>query len=63
MTSDVRENLEHYLVLALILALGFFLFGYFNYEMVLQRLIAGGVGIAYVLWGVLHHHLTDKHKQ
>jgi hypothetical protein len=60
MTSDVKRHTGHYSVLALVLASGFFLFSWFNYDLLLQRLVVIAVGLAYVLWGIVHHMLSDK---
>jgi len=60
MTSDVRKHVGHYIVLAFILAFGLFLFSWFNYDLLLQRLVLLAVGLAYIFWGLVHHMLTDK---
>lgn len=58
MIQDIRNHLNHYTVLALILLLGLVLFLYFVNNPALQLLILIGAASAYVFWGFAHHALT-----
>ena len=53
------EDLGHYLVLFIILLIGLVSFWYFSYQKFVQVWAVILTGLAYVLWGVIHHYL-DK---
>ena len=60
MTRDIRDNTSHYIVLGMILAFGLLAFSYFNYDFLLQRMVAATIGILYIFWGIGHHIMVDK---
>ncbi|MBM3205494.1 hypothetical protein FJZ41_01420 [Candidatus Shapirobacteria bacterium] len=49
------KDLKHYLLLLAILSIGFGLFWIFNFNRQIQILITIALGIAYVVWGTIHH--------
>jgi len=49
------KDLKHYLSLLAILSIGFGLFWIFNFNRHIQIIITVSLGIAYVIWGVVHH--------
>ena len=49
------KDLKHYLSLLAILSIGFGLFWIFNFNRQIQIMITIGLGIAYIVWGVVHH--------
>jgi len=49
------KDLKHYLSLLAILSIGFGLFWIFNFNRQIQIMITIGLGIAYVIWGIVHH--------
>jgi len=54
------KDLKHYLSLMAILSIGFGLFWIFNFNRQIQIWITIGLGVAYVLWGVLHHAIKKE---
>lgn len=54
------KDLKHYLSLMAVLSIGFGLFWIFNFNRQIQVWITVGLGIAYVLWGTLHHFLKKE---
>ena len=54
------KDLKHYLSLLAILSIGFGLFWIFNFNRQIQIWITIGLGITYVLWGVLHHAIKKE---
>jgi len=49
------KDLKHYLSLLAFLSIGFGLFWIFNFNRHIQIIITIGLGIAYVIWGTIHH--------
>lgn len=60
MWQDIKGHLLHYLILFLILGLGFWGFWSFSYRPNLQRIIIASIVISYFLWGVIHHKLEGN---
>lgn len=58
--QDFKTHIPHYLVLFLILGLGFLGFWYFSYQERAQQVIVLAVAAFYVLWGVAHHTLEEN---
>lgn len=54
------KDLKHYLSLLAILSIGFGLFWIFNFNRQIQIWITIGLGVTYVLWGVLHHSIKKE---
>lgn len=54
------KDLKHYLFLMAILSIGFGLFWIFNFNRQIQMWITVGLGVAYVLWGVMHHTIKKE---
>ncbi len=54
------KDFKHYLSLMAILSIGFGLFWIFNFNRHIQIWITVGLGVAYVLWGVLHQTLRKE---
>ena len=60
--SKIRENFSHYLVLAVILNIGLAGFICFQYVRAVQFWVVFLTGVAYVIWGIIHHYLEgDLH--
>lgn len=59
MLEEIHHRLVRYLVLVLILGLGLVFFFLSSHDPSLQLKIVTIVLVAYLLWGVVHHHL-DK---
>lgn len=60
MTKDLIEFKSDYVVLAVLLGLGVGLYAYFKDNSAMEQVIAAGMGVSYILWGILHHHHADK---
>ncbi len=60
MTSDLKEYKYDYVVLALLLATGVILYTYFRGNNTLEQVIAAGMSLTYILWGIMHHAHADK---
>lgn len=60
MTSDLKEYKYDYLILGLLLVCGAVLYVYFRGNNSLEQVIAAGMGLTYVLWGIVHHSHADK---
>lgn len=54
------KDLKHYLFLMAILSIGFGLFWIFNFNRQIQIWITIGLGVAYVLWGIMHHAIKKE---
>lgn len=60
--EKIRENFNHYLVLAVILNIGLAGFIYFQYVRTIQLWMVFLTGVAFAAWGVIHHYLEgDLH--
>jgi len=57
--NKIKENFSHYLVLAVILNIGFIAFWYFQFVMAIQIWVVLLTGLAFVIWGVVHHYLKE----
>ena len=51
---------KHYLALMAILSVGFGLFWIFNYNRTAQIWVTLGLGVVYVIWGIIHHALRGE---
>lgn len=60
MQEEIRKHLSHYLILFLILALGFWGFWYFSYSLAIRQTIVLAVAILYLGWGIIHHLLEGN---
>jgi len=54
------KDLKHYLSLMAILSIGFGLFWIFNFNRMAQIWITIGLGITYVIWGIIHHAIKKE---
>lgn len=54
------KDFKHYLSLLAILSIGFGLFWIFNFNRHIQIMITIGLGITYIIWGVLHHAIKKE---
>lgn len=54
------KYLKHYLALMTVLSVGFGLFWIFNYNRTAQIWITLGLGVVYVIWGIVHHALRGE---
>lgn len=60
--EKIKENFKHYLILAVILNIGFVFFIYFQYVKTIQLLVVVLMGFAFIMWGIVHHYLEgDLH--
>ena len=58
----MKKHLNHYLVLLTILNLGVGMFYFLRFNPIYQIAVMAVTGMAYVLWGVIHHwHEEDLH--
>ena len=55
----MRENLIHFLVLLVILDLAVAAFFVFSFNRTYQAAVVVIMGILYVLWGIIHHFLSE----
>lgn len=57
--QETRHHLLHYSVLVVMMniAVGAFLF--FSFDRIYQMIIVLVAGLAYVLWGIIHHQVND----
>lgn len=60
MTSDLKEYKFDYLILGILLGIGVVLYAYFRGDNRLEQVIAAGMSLSYVLWGIAHHSHADK---
>ena len=60
MINDLKEHRNDYALLAVLLGIGVGLYAYFKNNSVMEQVIAAGMGLTYILWGILHHHHADK---
>lgn len=56
---EFSRHLVHYLSLIGILVVAFVGFVTFEYDQAFQSAIAISLGVAFVVWGLVHHHLHD----
>lgn len=57
MKTEVTKHLAHYFSLTAILASALWGIYSFYYDPVFQTAIAVSLGIAFVMWGITHHHI------
>lgn len=53
------KHFPHYLPLVGIILAGLLGFLIFSYDKAFQAILLVAVSVAYVLWGIIHHHLHD----
>lgn len=51
------RDFVHHIALVCVLLTGVMLFVFVSYSRILQFLVAVGVAISYVIWGIVHHKL------
>lgn len=56
----LSENFHHYIPLLGILFAGLFGFFFFSYDKIFQIFIISAMGIAYVVWGLIHHYIHEE---
>ena len=57
--QEIRHNLIHYSVLVVMMNIIVGAFLFFGFNQIYQMIIVLTAGIAYVLWGVIHHHVNN----
>ena len=57
--QETRHNLIHYSVLVVMMNIIVGAFLFFGFNRTYQMVIVLTAGIAYVLWGIIHHHVND----
>jgi hypothetical protein len=57
--QETRHNLLHYSVLVVMMNIIVGAFLFFSFEKHYQMIIVLVAGLAYVLWGIIHHHVND----
>jgi len=57
--QETRHQLIHYSVLVLMMNIIFGAFLFFGFNRTYQMIIVLMAGLAYVLWGMIHHHVND----
>lgn len=55
----MKENIIHYLVLLVILDLAIGAFFIFSFNRLYQAVVVVTMGILYVVWGIVHHWLSE----
>lgn len=60
MMREVTKHLPHYLSLVGIILFGLWGLIYFQYDKAFQSGVAISVGAAFVVWGIVHHHIHDE---
>lgn len=53
------KHLSHYLSLIAVIIFGMIGFYFFSYDRIFRSAIIVGVAAAYVVWGIVHHHIHD----
>lgn len=56
---NFTRNITHYLSLIGIVGIGMIGLLVFHYDKVFQSAISVGIGVSFVFWGVVHHHIHD----
>lgn len=59
LNQETRHNLIHYSVLVVMMNIIVGAFLFFGFSRIYQMIIVLTAGIAYVLWGIIHHHVND----
>lgn len=57
--KDFKKHFHYYLVLLVILNLGIGLFYFFRFNPFYQMKVILATSIAYVVWGIIHHWLSE----
>ena len=57
--KDIKKHFYYYLVLLVILNLGIGLFYLFRFNPLYQMKVILATSIAYVVWGIIHHWLSE----
>jgi hypothetical protein len=57
--QETRHNLIHYSVLVVMMNIIVGAFLFFRFDRIYQMIIVLVAGLAYVLWGIIHHHVND----
>lgn len=60
MLEDLKSHKIHYLMLIIILCLGFGSFLYFSFDRQTQLIIAVLTSASYVIWGIVHHYAENN---
>lgn len=60
MVKELKEYQYDYGVLFALLSVAAILYAYFRDNKAMEQLIALGMALIYVLWGIIHHHRADK---
>jgi len=55
--KKLSRDINHYIPLVSILLAGFAGIYIFSYDKIFQVVIIVSVGISYIAWGIIHHHL------
>lgn len=59
MIKELTKHLPHYISLIGILVFALWGFINFDYDKMFQSAVAIALGISFVIWGVVHHHIHD----
>lgn len=60
--NKLREYFAHYLILSIILLIGLAAFWNFRFVGSFQLMVVGLTGLAFLVWGIIHHSLMgDLH--
>ncbi len=59
MIKEFTHHITHYLSLVGLVGLSLAGLIIFQYDKVFQSAISIGVGVGFVVWGVVHHHIHD----
>lgn len=57
--KELSRHFVHYASLVGLLAVAFVGFVLFDFDRVFQSAIAISLGVAFVMWGLVHHHIHD----
>ena len=57
--QETRHSLIHYSVLVVMMNIIVGAFLFFRFDRIYQMIIVLVAGLAYVLWGIIHHHVND----
>lgn len=58
--DEFTRNITHYLSLIGLIGLGLAGLIMFHYDKVFQSAISIGIGVGFIFWGVVHHHIHDN---
>lgn len=57
--KELSRHFVHYASLVGLLVVAFFGFVWFEFDRLFQSAIAISLGVAFVAWGLVHHHIHD----